>query len=166
LICIKKKSILSNLKSRDKFADYYRLTEPLPAMKKNRKKYSLDKLSSLMDIIETYEQKQFLGGVRVYTTEGYFLGQIGQSNDIRILDNSRDYTSISENDIYSRTSAFCMASGTTRQAIIESVANDLGMTINFTTMSANVMSRYENGQIYVNTAGYLMNRGDNYYDLF
>ncbi len=132
-------------------------------MKKNRKKYNLNDLSSLMNSVNPQEQATTIGGYDYYDYQGNYMGSNGAECGIRVIDSR---TSIYSSEA-STAAFFASVSDETKRAIVNTIAQNNGIMgeIHFTYNSNQSLGgQCVGGEIYFNMNSKFV-QGGNPYDI-
>lgn len=137
-------------------------------MRKNRKKYSLNELSSCMENIEQQDLQAAVGGVQIFSSEGRYLGKVGQNNDIRVVDPGTSWGGLDEIAVYSISVPYSSSQSGVKERIIRTIAQQAGVEkpIQFVN-GKNYLARTacDASVILVNESALLFST-NNYYDIF
>lgn len=137
-------------------------------MKKNRKKYSLNELSSCMENIEQQDLQSAVGGIQLFSQDGTYLGKVGYNNDMRIIPMGFSAAGIDEEGLYNITTPFSSSQSHIKELVIRTISRHAGVETSIQCVSGGnfiARTRLDNATILVNESGLLFST-DNYYDIF
>lgn len=137
-------------------------------MRKNRKKYSLNELSSCMENIEQQDLQAAVGGVQIFSSEGRYLGKVGYNNDIRVVDPGTSWGGLDEMAVYSISVPYSSCHAGIKELVIRSIARHAGVETSIQFVNDGdfiARTRLDNATILVNESKLLFST-DNYYDIF
>ena len=137
-------------------------------MKKNRKKYNLNELATLIENIEPQDQRETVGGVQLFSQDGTYLGKVGLTNDMRIVSPGMSWAGQDEMSLYNTTTSYSSSQTSVKQNIIRTIAEQAGVETQIQFVSGKsylARTAYDASVIYVNESKLLFST-DNYYDIF
>lgn len=137
-------------------------------MKKNRKKYNLNELATLIENIEPQDQRETVGGVQLFSQDGTYLGKVGLTNDMRIVSPGMSWAGQDEMSLYNTTTSYSASQASVKQNIIRTIAEQAGVETQIQFISEGTFiarTRLDNSTILVNESKLLFST-DNYYDIF
>ena len=137
-------------------------------MKKNRKKYNLNELATLIENIEPQDQRETVGGVRLFSQDGTYLGKVGLTNDMRIVSPGMSWAGQDEMSLYNTTTSYSSSQASVKQNIIRTIAEQAGVETQIQFVSEKsylARTAYDASVIYVNESKLLFST-NNYYDIF
>lgn len=135
-------------------------------MKKNRKKYNLNELASMMTLVDSQEQRSSSGGAFCFREDGTFIGQIGSSSEIRIVDDR--IPSFMYTDDYSvqlHSHSLSMASDMQKASVVKSIGEMLGVNVSMGVLGPDGYGSTLYGDIQFNITAKSFDIG-NFYDFY
>ena len=137
-------------------------------MRKNRKKYSLNELSSCMENIEQQDLQAAVGGIQLFSQDGTYLGKVGYNNDMRIIPMGFSAAGIDEEGLYNITTPFSSSQSHIKELVIRTIARHAGVETSIQFVNGKsylARAAYDASVILVNESKLLFST-NNYYDIF
>lgn len=137
-------------------------------MRKNRKKYSLNELSSCMENIGPKDLQSAVGGVHVFSSDGRYLGKIGLNNDIRVVDPGTSCAGLDEMAVYSMSLSYSSSQTRVQEEVVRTIAQQAGVEkpIQFVNGKKYLARTACDASVILVNESALLFSTNNYYDIF